>query len=48
MEHIGFREAIIHWVEMFVNQALPLINAMVHVVTGAIVFWLGSKFGGDH
>jgi hypothetical protein len=46
MEAISFKEVVIHWADMVVNQMLPLINAMVHVVTGAFVYWFGSKFGG--
>jgi len=46
MEHISFHTAIIHWVDSFVQQIIPLMNAMLHVVTGAIVYALGSKFGG--
>ena len=46
MEILSFKEALIHWTDAAVNQFLPLANALCHVFTGAIVFFLGSKFGG--
>jgi hypothetical protein len=45
MEAISFKEVVIHWADMVVNQALPLFNAMCHVFTGAIIYAIGHKFG---
>ena len=46
MEHIGFKEALIHWIDLIVQQIIPLANAMIHVFTGALIFWIGSRLGG--